>query len=85
MTSFVFLLQQADETLEKPAPGNPKSFSATYHELPTLLPTKMADNLSVPLAFAALLHLANENSLQLEQKYGDLRDFVIVQPPIDAY
>lgn len=38
----------------------------------------MADNLSVALAFAALLHLANENTLHLEQVYGNLDDFVIV-------
>jgi hypothetical protein len=42
----------------------------------------MADNLSVALAFAALLHLANENNLALEQIYGSLDDFVVVHPKI---
>ena len=42
----------------------------------------MADNLSVALAFAALLHLANENNLSLEQLYGSLDDFVVVHPKI---
>jgi len=47
-----------------------------------MLPQKMADNLSVALAFAALLHLANENNLALEQIYGSLDDFVVVHPKI---
>lgn len=40
----------------------------------------MSSNLSVALAFAALLHLANENSLRLEQTYGNLDDFIVVHP-----
>lgn len=73
-------LQPKESDVLKPVAGNPKPFSDTYHEIPNLLPQKMAENLSVALAFAALLHLANENSLHLEQNYGNLNDFVIVHP-----
>ena len=40
----------------------------------------MAENLSVGLAFAALLHLANENNLELKQNYGTLNDFQMTHP-----
>ena len=74
------MIQPTNDANQKATPGNPKPFSETYHEIPNLLPQKMADNLSVALAFAALLHLANENTLHLEQVYGNLEDFIIVHP-----
>lgn len=75
--SLCFTLQTSSEA---PVVSCAKPFTSTYHHLPSILPQKMADNLSVALAFAALLHLANENSLRLEQPYGDLNDFLIVDP-----
>jgi condensin complex subunit 2 len=42
------------------------------------MPQQMAENLSVPLAFVALLHLCNENNLSLESR-PDLTDFSIRQ------
>ena len=82
LKKFFILYFQPNETVtaEKLVPRNPKPFSETYHQIPNLLPQKMADNLSVALAFAALLHLANENTLHLAQEYGNLDDFVIVHP-----
>lgn len=74
---FSFAIWQRQEDAP---PENPKPFSRAYQDIPGLLPEKMAENLSVALAFAALLHLANENSLTLEQSYGYLDDFVILQP-----
>ena len=35
-------------------------FSRMYEDLPSCLSKNMAENLSVPLAFVSLLHLANE-------------------------
>uniref|UniRef100_A0A0P5QB78 Condensin complex subunit 2 n=1 Tax=Daphnia magna TaxID=35525 RepID=A0A0P5QB78_9CRUS len=79
-TMWNMLNQPNANTTKQAEVGNPKPFSETYHRIPSLLPQKMADNLSVALAFAALLHLANENTLRLEQTYGNLDDFVIVHP-----
>ena len=42
------------------------------------MPPKMLENLSVPLAFVALLHLCNENNLALEN-VADFSDFKIQQ------
>lgn len=80
LVHFNLFFQPNENSTEKEAVGNPKPFSETYHKIPSLLPQKMADNLSVALAFAALLHLANENTLRLEQTYGSLDDFIIVHP-----
>ncbi|TSR04314.1 Condensin complex subunit 2 [Bagarius yarrelli] len=70
---------------EKPAkdkeheevPGE-KSFSQSTRTLLQKLPNTMANNLSVPLAFVALLHLANEKNLQLH-KVEDMSDIIIRQ------
>ncbi|CAB1322174.1 unnamed protein product, partial [Coregonus sp. 'balchen'] len=43
-----------------------------------VLPLTMAQNLSVPLAFVALLHLANEKNLELV-KVDDMSDIIIKQ------
>ena len=75
---LIGLDQEADESKVEAAKSKP--FSETYQEIPNLLSQKMADNLSVALAFSALLHLANENSLYLDQSYGSLADFTIVHP-----
>ena len=56
------------------------SFCKLYMELhhSKKMPMQMAENLSVPLAFVALLHLCNENNLALES-LADLSDFKIRQ------
>ncbi|KAF7687664.1 condensin complex subunit 2 isoform X1 [Silurus meridionalis] len=58
-------------------PGE-KSFSQSTRTLLRKLPSTMASNLSVPLAFVALLHLANEKNLELH-KVEDLSDIIIKQ------
>ncbi|XP_023323672.1 condensin complex subunit 2 isoform X2 [Eurytemora carolleeae] len=56
------------------------SFSHIYRLLkqPRRLPPKMTENLSVPLAFLALLHLCNEQNLEIDQN-PNLKDFTIHQ------
>ncbi|KAK7072211.1 hypothetical protein SK128_026757 [Halocaridina rubra] len=53
-------------------------FSQLYRILPSRLSAKMSENLSVSLAFIALLHLANERNLKLTSE-GELRDFIVSQ------
>ncbi|XP_053573799.1 condensin complex subunit 2 isoform X2 [Bombina bombina] len=53
-------------------------FSNVTKDLQKRLPPIMAQNLSVPLAFACLLHLANEKNLKL-QGVEDLSDVMIMQ------
>ncbi|XP_023676463.1 condensin complex subunit 2 isoform X2 [Paramormyrops kingsleyae] len=55
-----------------------KAFSETTKTLLQRLPSTMAQNLSVPLAFVALLHLANEKNLEL-LKVDDMSDIIIKQ------
>ncbi|XP_026177339.1 condensin complex subunit 2 isoform X3 [Mastacembelus armatus] len=55
-----------------------KVFSDTTKILLQRLPSTMAQNLSVPLAFVALLHLANEKNLELV-KVDDMSDIIIRQ------
>ncbi|KFQ15418.1 Condensin complex subunit 2, partial [Leptosomus discolor] len=55
-----------------------KVFSSITKELLHRLPSVMATNLSVPLAFACLLHLANEKNLKLEGT-EDLSDVLVKQ------
>ncbi|NWI24375.1 CND2 protein, partial [Sula dactylatra] len=55
-----------------------KVFSDITKELLHRLPSVMASNLSVPLAFACLLHLANEKNLKLEGR-EDLSDVLVKQ------
>ncbi|XP_009874818.1 PREDICTED: condensin complex subunit 2 [Apaloderma vittatum] len=55
-----------------------KVFSSITKELLHRLPAAMANNLSVPLAFACLLHLANEKNLKLEGT-EDLSDVLVKQ------
>ncbi|KAK4874775.1 hypothetical protein RN001_014135 [Aquatica leii] len=56
----------------------PMTFSYLYKNLPKRLTDKMQDELSCPLAFVALLHLANEQNLQFEGQ-PDFTDFAIRQ------
>lgn len=55
-----------------------KEFSNVYTELPSLVSTRMANDLSQPIAFVTLLHLANEKNLKLTPN-SDLNDFIIEQ------
>ncbi|XP_067879120.1 condensin complex subunit 2 isoform X2 [Heterodontus francisci] len=55
-----------------------QSFKTITKNLFERLPSTMAKNLSVPMAFACLLHLANEKNLAIEGK-EDLSDVVIKQ------
>ncbi|KAM6106764.1 LOW QUALITY PROTEIN: condensin complex subunit 2-like [Pterocles gutturalis] len=55
-----------------------KVLSSITKELLHRLPSTMANNLSVPLAFACLLHLANEKNLKLEGT-EDLSDILVKQ------
>uniref|UniRef100_A0A673LGR2 Condensin complex subunit 2 n=1 Tax=Sinocyclocheilus rhinocerous TaxID=307959 RepID=A0A673LGR2_9TELE len=65
----------SEETTE--VPGE-KSFSQSVRNLVQRLPSTMATNLSVPLAFVALLHLANEKNLELH-KIDGMTDIIIKQ------
>ncbi|NXN63419.1 CND2 protein, partial [Himantopus himantopus] len=55
-----------------------KVFSSITKELLHRLPSAMAENLSIPLAFVCLLHLANEKNLKLEGM-EDLSDVLVKQ------
>lgn len=46
--------------LEDNAWSDPKSFKNIYSNLPEKISKNMAKNLSVPIAFVCVLHLANE-------------------------
>uniref|UniRef100_A0A8C4KX12 Condensin complex subunit 2 n=1 Tax=Equus asinus TaxID=9793 RepID=A0A8C4KX12_EQUAS len=69
------------ETGEEEQPvevANGKTLSRLTKDLQKSLPPVMAQNLSVPLAFACLLHLANEKNLELEGN-KDLSDVFVRQ------
>lgn len=79
--------QDSTTTVEKskktPSPTPSESavhleFSNLYGELPVRVSSKMANDLSQPIAFVTLLHLANEKNLKLIPKQ-DLKDFLIEQ------
>ncbi|XP_049987575.1 condensin complex subunit 2 [Alexandromys fortis] len=55
-----------------------KMLSGLTTDLQKRLPPLMAQNLSIPLAFACLLHLANEKNLKLEGT-EDLSDVLVLQ------
>lgn len=54
-------------------------FSETLKDLPKVLNKTMAENMSMPLAFYAMLHLCNDKSLILKSN-ENLRDFEICFP-----
>ncbi|KAG7172780.1 Condensin complex subunit 2-like [Homarus americanus] len=59
-------------------PNQIVSFSLLYKKLTPRLSSKMQENISIPLAFSALLHLANEHNLELYGS-GSLEDFSVKQ------
>ncbi|KAK5931583.1 hypothetical protein CesoFtcFv8_000137 [Champsocephalus esox] len=71
-------LSQETDAVEKTEVFGEKAFSQTTQILLQRLPNTMAQNLSVPLAFVALLHLANEKNLELV-KVEDMSDIIIRQ------
>lgn len=54
------------------------AFQGIMQQLPGRLNENMREELSVPLAFMAVLHLANEHELKLTPS-GDLKNFMIEQ------
>ncbi|KAM8794577.1 condensin complex subunit 2 [Eudromia elegans] len=69
-----------EEEMDKSAVAGEKVFSSILKELIRRLPSEMAKNLSVPLAFFCLLHLATEKNLMLEST-EDLSDVIVKQDP----
>ncbi|XP_056275217.1 condensin complex subunit 2 isoform X1 [Pseudoliparis swirei] len=69
---------EEEDTVEQPEVCGEKVFSQTTQTLLQRLPNMMAQNLSVPLAFVALLHLANEKNLELV-RVDDMSDIIIRQ------
>ncbi|NXG55452.1 CND2 protein, partial [Hemiprocne comata] len=68
----------AEEKEDTSVVADEKVFSNITNQLLHRLPSVMANNLSVPLAFACLLHLANERNLKLEST-EDLSDVLVKQ------
>lgn len=54
------------------------AFTDMYSSLPDKLSSTMSKNLSIPIAFVCLLHLANEKCLKITNA-GDQEDLIIVQ------
>lgn len=52
-------------------------FANVLKDLPKVLNKTMAENMSMPLAFYAILHLCNDKGLLLEQTTDNLKDFEI--------
>uniref|UniRef100_A0A8C3DS26 Condensin complex subunit 2 n=1 Tax=Corvus moneduloides TaxID=1196302 RepID=A0A8C3DS26_CORMO len=69
---------RAGEEPDTAAVAGEKVLSDVTKELLHRLPPAMATNLSVPLAFVCLLHLANEKNLKL-QSTEDLSDILVQQ------
>ncbi|KAM6036152.1 condensin complex subunit 2 isoform 3-T3 [Theristicus caerulescens] len=71
-------MEGAEKEMDTSVVADEKVFSSITKELLHRLPSAMASNLSVPLAFACLLHLANEKNLKLEGT-EDLSDVLVKQ------
>ncbi|XP_009586098.1 PREDICTED: condensin complex subunit 2 isoform X2 [Fulmarus glacialis] len=71
-------MEDAEKEKDTSVVAGEKVFSGITKELLRRLPSVMANNLSVPLAFACLLHLANEKNLKLEGT-EDLSDVLVKQ------
>lgn len=69
---FFFYLQipNGKKSKKDGSPNDDAKLSTTltkiYKDLPKKLSSTMSENLSVPLVFVALLHLANEHNLNLD-------------------
>ncbi|XP_075580187.1 condensin complex subunit 2 [Pelecanus crispus] len=71
-------MEDAEKENDRSVVAGEKVFSGITKELLHRLPSVMASNLSVPLAFTCLLHLANEKNLKLEGT-EDLSDVLVKQ------
>ncbi|XP_012234863.1 condensin complex subunit 2 [Linepithema humile] len=71
-------LKSTNEKLVKETEGTTmsKKFSSIYKMLPNLLSKTNVEALSAPVAFLSLLHLTNENNLQISSQ-SDLSDVAI--------
>ena len=47
-----------------------QSFANVVGDIPKQMPIEIANNVSVPLCFVCLLHLANEKNLEINQDNG---------------
>ncbi|XP_070539700.1 condensin complex subunit 2-like [Ptychodera flava] len=65
---------QSEESPEKSTVAGTQSFKQMYGALPAKISTNMAKNLSIPMCFVCLLHLANEKNLKIDgvETFGDL-------------
>lgn len=59
---------------------NELTFNEMYRNLENTVPTQTRNELSVHLAFVALLHLCNEENLILKQIENTNKDFLITKP-----
>jgi condensin complex subunit 2 len=55
--------ENVTEDVFKDSVTKPCKFTELYHTMPSKISKQMAKNLSVPIAFVCLLHLANEKVL----------------------
>ncbi|XP_048585600.1 condensin complex subunit 2 [Nematostella vectensis] len=62
--------------LNKDEFSDPRSFKEIYGQLPASISKHMAKNLSVPIAFVCILHLANEKCLKMTP-CTDMSDFAV--------
>ncbi|XP_030319797.1 condensin complex subunit 2 [Calypte anna] len=72
------VVEDTEQEKDRSVVAGVKTLSSITKELHHRLPSLMASNLSVPLAFACLLDLANEKNLKLES-LEDLSDVVVKQ------
>ncbi|XP_019646176.1 PREDICTED: condensin complex subunit 2-like [Branchiostoma belcheri] len=63
---------------EEEAVSGEQTFTELMQELPTMVSGQTAKNLSVPIAFVCLLHLANEKCLQIDGN-ADLSELTVAQ------
>lgn len=54
-----------------------RHFSELVARVPSKVPASMAQNLSVPIMFVCLLHLANEKNLKITNDGGNTADLTI--------
>lgn len=78
--------ENAPEPTAPPTPGKQvftevtqqHSFADIVGDVPTKVSQKTAENLSVPIMFVALLHLANEKHLKITSQ-EDMSDLMVIQ------
>lgn len=73
------LTDAREESADDARVASVKSFSETVQAVPAALPGTMAKDVSVPLCFVCLLHLANEKGLSIVNDGDALQDLRISQ------